>query len=78
VIHGRITRVFDRIDGERFKQTVRYIEDAANQLGHRLRQGLLPFAETEKTLDALLKQNLPSDDSAIQILDIRVRSKLRP
>ena len=44
--YGRITRVFDRIDGDRFKQNVRYIEEAVNQLGHRLRQGLLPFTET--------------------------------
>lgn len=64
--YGRITRVFDRIDGDRFKQTVRYIEDSVNHLGHRLRLGLLPFAETERALEVLLKEILPADDSAIQ------------
>lgn len=64
--YGRITRVFDRIDGERFKQTVRYIEDDVNRLGHQLQQSKLSFAETEATLEALLRQVLPPDDSAIQ------------
>jgi hypothetical protein len=64
--YGRITRVFDRIDGDRFKQTVRYIEDEINRLGHTLQQRAMPFAELEMTLEALLRRVLPPDDSAIQ------------
>jgi hypothetical protein len=65
--YGRITRVFDRIDGERFKQNVRYIEDEIDRLGHELRQRvLLPSAELGTTVEALLKRVLPPDDSAIQ------------
>jgi hypothetical protein len=64
--YGRITRVFDRIDGDRFKQTVRYIEDEVNRTGQKLRQRVLSFAETEPTVEGLLKQVLPRDDSAIQ------------
>jgi hypothetical protein len=64
--YGRITRVFDRIDGDRFKQTVRYIEDAINQLGQQLGQRVFTFVETGSTVEALLKRVLPPDDSAIQ------------
>jgi hypothetical protein len=64
--YGRITRVFDRIDGDRFKQTVRYIEDEINRLGQQLWQRAMPFAEIGGTVDALLKRVLPPDDSAIQ------------
>jgi hypothetical protein len=64
--YGRITRVFDRIDGDRFKQTVRYIEDELNRLGQKFPQRMLQFAEPEATLEALLKRVLPPDDSSIQ------------
>jgi hypothetical protein len=64
--YGRITRVFDRIDGERFKQQVKYIEEEVTNLGHRLRQRPLPFAEHGTTIHALLNEVLPPDDSAIQ------------
>jgi len=64
--YGRITRMFDRIDGDRFKQLVRYIEEQVTGLGHRLRQQTLPFARLGTTLPSLLKEVLPPDDSAIQ------------
>ena len=64
--YGRITRMFARIDGERFKQQVRYIEEAVINLGHRLRQKPFSFAELETDLESLLKRVLPEDDSAIQ------------
>jgi len=64
--YGRITRMFDRIDGDRFKQMVRYIEEAVTNLGFRLRQRTLPFAEVATSLEALLQSVLPADDSAIQ------------
>ena len=64
--YGRITRVFDRIDGDRFKQVVRHIEDEVNALGQKLRQRTLGFVEFETTIEPLLKRVLPPDDSAIQ------------
>jgi len=64
--YGRITRLFERIDGDRFKQLVRYVEDEVTALGYKLRQHTLPFAELGTTIEALLKTVLPPDDSAIQ------------
>jgi hypothetical protein len=64
--YGRITRMFERIDGDRFKQLVRYIEDEVTTLGQKLPQHALPFAALETSLESLLKRVLPPDDSAIQ------------
>ncbi|HTW64286.1 MAG TPA: DUF3037 domain-containing protein [Bryobacteraceae bacterium] len=64
--YGRITRMFDRIDGERFKQTVRFIEEEINLLGDKLWQRSFPFSDFEPTIEAMLKRVLTPDDSAIQ------------
>src|SRR5438445_13464274 len=64
--YGRITRMFARIDGERFKLLVRYIEEEITKLGQKLRQTALPFAELETNLESLLHRVLPPDHSAIQ------------
>ena len=64
--YGRITRMFDRIDGDRFKQMVRHIEEGVTAVGVRIRQRAMPFAEYGTTIQALLKEVLPPDDSAIQ------------
>ncbi len=64
--YGRITQLFDRIDGDRFKQLVRHIEDEVIRVGERIKQRALPFAELGTTIEALLRQVLPPDDSAMQ------------
>lgn len=64
--YGRITRMFDRIDGERFKQLVRYVEDGIVKLGSNLKQQTLSFAPLGTTIESLLREILPEDDSAIQ------------
>jgi hypothetical protein len=64
--YGRITRMFSRIDGERFKQLVRYIEEEVTRLGQKLRQQTLAFAELDTNIESLLKRVVPPDDSAIQ------------
>ena len=64
--YGRITRMFDRIDGDRFKQMVRHIEEAVTALGVKIQQQPMPFAEYGNSIQSLLKEVLPPDDSAIQ------------
>jgi hypothetical protein len=64
--YGRITRMFSRIDGDRFKQQVRFIEEEVTSLGRKLQQKPFPFAELESDLPSLLKRVLPPDDSALQ------------
>jgi hypothetical protein len=63
--YGRITRMFDRIDGDRFKQMLRHIEESITGLGLKLHQQAMPFAQYGTTIEALLKEILPADDSAI-------------
>jgi hypothetical protein len=64
--YGRITQVFDRIDGDRFKQLVRHIEEEVARVGDRVKQRALPFAELDTKIESLLRQVLPPDDSGIQ------------
>jgi Protein of unknown function (DUF3037) len=64
--YGRISRMFDRIDGDRFKQMVRHIEEAVIELGLKVRQQAMPFAQYGTSIQSLLKEVLPPDDSAIQ------------
>ena len=64
--YGRISRVFDRIDGDRFRQIARFIEEAVNKLGERVKQQTLSFADLPTSLDKLLAMVLPADDSSIQ------------
>jgi hypothetical protein len=64
--YSRITKVFDRIDGERFRQLVRFIQDAVNKLGERLRSQLEFEPIRSQTIDKVLAKVLPPDDSSIQ------------
>ncbi|HTS60972.1 MAG TPA: DUF3037 domain-containing protein [Candidatus Acidoferrales bacterium] len=62
--YGRITHMFQRIDGQRFRQLSRYIQDqiCAAESDYK---GALPF-EAAPALEQLLAKVLPPDDSAIQ------------
>jgi hypothetical protein len=62
--YGRITHMFQRIDGPRFRQLARHIQDqiCAAEEGY---QSALPF-ESVPTIEHLLAKVLPPDDSAIQ------------
>lgn len=62
--YARITRMFDSIDGIRFRQLTRHIEEKLDQLGARL-PGELPF-EPNRAIENLLARVLPPDDSSIQ------------
>lgn len=62
--YARITRVFAKIDGNRFRQLTRYIQDQVNAIGESL-PSELPF-ESGQTIEQLLARVLPRDDSSIQ------------
>lgn len=62
--YGRITRVFGKIDGDRFRQATRYIQEKLQRLGEQMRLSL-PF-EHDPKIEDLLTRVLPPDDSAFQ------------
>jgi hypothetical protein len=64
VNYGRITQLFQRIDGQRFRQLSRYIQEEICAMG-RKREALLPF-ELGQDIEGILSKVLPPDDSAIQ------------
>jgi hypothetical protein len=64
VNYGRITEVFQKIDGHRFRQISRYIQEQICDAG-KFRESALPFDSTHN-IEGLLAKILPRDDSAIQ------------
>ncbi len=63
--YSRITRVFERIDGDRFRQLSRYVQDQVCASGLK-QETALPFGP-EQRLGDLLAKILPPDDSALQL-----------
>jgi hypothetical protein len=68
--YERITKMFARIDGERFRQLISYIENRVNTISDKLPSSL-PF-ETGLAMGHLLTRVLPQDDSSIQFSDAGV------
>jgi hypothetical protein len=64
VNYGRISKMFGSIDGYRFRQTTRYIQDRVRTIGQELSESL-PF-EPNLTIENVLAAVLPPDDSAFQ------------
>ena len=62
--YSRITNMFQRIDGNRFRQFARYIQDQICTAGRDYELSL-PF-ESSPPIEHLLAKVLPPDDSAIQ------------
>jgi len=62
--YGRISTMFGEIDGNKFRQTTRYIQERLHSLGAELSTGL-PF-ESNKNIEGILAMVLPPDDSAFQ------------
>jgi hypothetical protein len=62
--YGRITNAFQKIDGNRFRQLSRYIQDQICAIGAEY-ESALPF-ESGQAIEHLLAKVLPPDDSAIQ------------
>jgi hypothetical protein len=70
VNYGRITKIFGKIDGYRFRQATRYIQDRVQSIGQDLSESL-PFESSFK-IEKLLALVLPPDDSAFQFSPIGV------
>jgi hypothetical protein len=62
--YARITRMFTKIDGNRFRQLTRYIQEQINAIGSSL-PSELPF-EPGRAIEQLLSRVLPPDDSSMQ------------
>jgi len=62
--YSRITNMFQKIDGDRFRQLARYIQDQICKTGREYELAL-PF-ESSPAIEHLLAKILPPDDSAIQ------------
>lgn len=63
--YQRLSRMFEPIDGEHFRQITRFIESRIAALGQKL-SSELPFKDAPRNIEELLAQVLPADDSAIQ------------
>ena len=62
--YGRIRHTFTKIDGNRFRQLTRYIQEQVNAMGDSLAGEL--SLETGRSIEQLLARILPADDSTIQ------------
>lgn len=62
--YARITRMFTKIDGNRFRQLTRYIQEQVTAIGQSL-PSELPF-EPGRAIEQLLARVLPPDDSSVQ------------
>jgi hypothetical protein len=62
--YARITKMFAKINGNRFRQLTRYIQEQIAVIGESL-SSELPF-EPGREIEHLLQRVLPADDSSIQ------------
>src|SRR5258706_10401554 len=63
--YQRLSRMFEPIDGDHFRQITKYVQTQIEALGQRLASEL-PFKNPPKNIEDVLGQVLPADDSAIQ------------
>lgn len=62
--YARITRMFAKIDGNRFRDLTRYVQEKIGEIGVSL-PSALPF-EPRLAIEQLLAKVLPPDDSSVQ------------
>jgi hypothetical protein len=62
--YARITRMFAKIDGNRFRQLTLYVQEKISEIGVSL-PSALPF-EPRLAIEHLLARVLPPDDSSVQ------------
>jgi hypothetical protein len=65
--YARITRMFTKIDGNRFRQLTQYIQEQVSAIGSKMARlpSELPF-EPGLAIEQLLARVLPPDDSSVQ------------
>lgn len=63
--YGRLSKMFNNVNGEHFKYVVRYIQAQIEEEGERL-TGELQFDKTPKTVLEFTAKVLPRDDSSLQ------------
>jgi len=62
--YGRISKMFEGIDGTRFRQLTKHIENRISELSEQLRSEL-PFSQIS-SFDSLLSKVVPPDDGSLQ------------
>ena len=65
--YGRISKMFGRIDGASFRTTTSYIERRVSEVSARMERGLL-FQDPKESLQSILNEVMPQDDSAIRFV----------
>jgi len=63
--YQRLSTMFEPIDGDHFRQIIKFIQGRIDELEHRLGSEL-PFKNPPKNIEDVLARVLPPDDSAIQ------------
>jgi hypothetical protein len=63
--YGRLAKVFPGLDGDNFKQLMRFIQARLDELGARLREEL-PLQKSSASIMDLAHAVLPPDDSSLQ------------
>jgi hypothetical protein len=63
--YGRISKMFGRIDGASFRATTGYIERKVSEINDKMERGQL-FHEHEASLQSILAEVVPPDDSSIR------------
>lgn len=66
--YGRLSRMFFDVEGDRFKQVVKYIQDQINELGGRIHQEL-EFEKLPDSVNKIVGKILPPDDGSLQFSD---------
>ncbi len=67
--YGRLSRMFFDIEGERFKQVVRHVQDQINELGSQIHQEL-EFEKLPDSVNKIVGKILPPDDGSLQFSDV--------
>ena len=63
--YQRLSRMFEPIEGDHFRQITKYVQSQIEAIGQKLASEL-PFKNPPRNIEDVLGQVLPADDSAIQ------------
>jgi hypothetical protein len=65
--YSRISKMFGRIDGASFRATTGYIERRVSEVSAKMERGLL-FQDPKESLQSILNEVMPPDDTAIRFV----------